>query len=152
MAGGVLLTAWVWQQTWRGPVAELVEKRAELAQLHATVRAPIEPRPHLLPTEQMFVARGGSEANMALQARLLRTATIRGLLAEEVKVQPVPVHSPILRATVAVSGPEDKIWQYIADIEAGQPVIRFSNWRLKSLAGGSVQLEAEAVAIWSPGP
>jgi len=150
LAAGLLLAAWAWQWAWRGPVSELMQKKEELAQLQAAVHAPVEPRPQLLAPEEMFVARGRREATMALQAQLIRHATMRGLLVEDARVHPAMVHAPTLHASISVSGPEDKLWLYIADIEAGQPVIRFSGWRLRSLAGGGVRLEAEAVAIWKP--
>lgn len=88
----------------------------------------------------------GSEAGAreALATRLERAAEAQGLDAPPAAVSVVPRGEGLaVEARLAVSGPHDAVLGFIAEIEAGSPLVRFSSLDLVPVPSQTGELAAE---------
>lgn len=147
LLGGMALAALAWRATWAGPVADLRKARQEAAMLalvqHSTAPAP----PLLLPRADLFAGSDEATAGAALRQRLRSAAVRHGLLVERLGAAGT-VPDPMVGVRLQLSGREAQITRFLADIEGGRPVVRFTDWTLKAIGDrDSVRFEGTAAGL-----
>jgi len=149
LLGGVTLVmmplgAWMAESS-----ANLADLRFRRDQLDAIAARPAPP-PAPTALEAQLIAAPSSDAALArLQADLQSAATTAGI---EFQLTPAPsaADASLVAVVVNASAPEEKLLQFLSQVEQAQPLVRFRSWRLGSPQPGEskVAFSGEAVAAW----
>lgn len=110
--------------------------------------APPPPAPPELGADVALVAPTATAAARALAATLRREAARGGVLIEA--LDPIGIDDRSVALTLAASGREPALLGFVNRIERARPAIRLASWRITPAPGGSLRLQAAAVAGWAP--
>lgn len=149
---GAAIVAALWSTTEAGrSLAALNAARADHAALEAlTAQVPATPAPLALTGAAIAAREHGAAINL-LREHLKLPAARRGVLVERASSLPADPERPsLLRIRLTASGQDQALLRYVDEIERGQPLVRFTDWRIDRRQGDpALRLQATAVALWA---
>ncbi|GGO98731.1 hypothetical protein [Stakelama pacifica] len=119
---------------------------ARLAELRDRVALAQAPRAPLVRAESAWRGADAGEAAAKIEARIRRSAAGQGVLVETSEAQPAP--NGLSQIHLSLSGSERAVLTLSDDLVRQSPMLRFSSWRVESIAQGQVRLDAIMVAPW----
>lgn len=146
MATLVLMPLWARMTESSANLADLRFRHDQLSAIAARPAPP--PTPSALAAE-MIAALDEGAARAQLQTALQSAAATAGI---EAQLTPAPsvTDASLVAVAVNASAPEEKLLQFLGQIEQAQPLVRFRSWRLGAPPPGEnkVSFSGEAVAAW----
>jgi hypothetical protein len=134
-------------------INELQDSRFRVARLEAIEGRPAVPNVQPVPSGLTIAATNRGAAGSLMAGALGAAATRTQVTLDPPTVLPQDNQPRQVAISVGVVGSEAAVLSFVNALEAGQPLVRFRNWRFAVVDGPPRQLRFEGVALapWSDG-